>query len=167
MRFGDTARGRPSSARPAILVSVSSTVKALAITAAYLLTVGAVGAALALTADDTATPWLALLAAMAVLHLGFGLLVVRFSAALLPLLASVLAMLAKLGDFSITTLLVGVPCALLVVAGVALRIGWTGGPRASPAEQIARERRKVEAQAWDESGDWDPVQPPVWDDAIA
>jgi hypothetical protein len=143
-------------------------VKALGIIAIYVVTVGAVGAALVLTADDSATPWLALLAAMAVVHLGFGFFVVRWTAALLPLVVSVLAALLQIGDFSITTLLVGVPCALLVVAGVALRIGWDGGPKAHPADQIARDRRRrVERSG--EDGDWEPVQGPAayWDDAVA
>ena len=144
-----------------------SPVKALGITAAYLATVGAVTAAVALTADDSATPWIALMAAMAVVHLGFGLLVGRFSAALLPLIVSALAAIVDIGGFSITTLLVGVPCSMLVVAGVALRIGWDGGPRAkTPADEIRRERLRQEKTAADH-GDWDPVQPPVWDDALA
>jgi hypothetical protein len=143
-------------------------VKALGIIAIYAVTVGGVGAALLLTANDTATPWLALLAAMAIVHLGFGWFVVRWSAALLPIVVSVAAALLRVGDFSITTLLVGVPCAMLVVAGVALRIGWDGGPKAHPADQIARDRRRrVEGSAKEE---WDPVQPPAaayWDDAVA
>jgi hypothetical protein len=137
----------------------------LGITAMYVVLVGGVAAALLLTADDDATPWIALLAAMAIVHFGFGLLVARFSAALLPLVVSLIGVLASVGDFSITTLLVGVPCALLVVAGASLRIGWDGGPKANPADKIARERRRVEGGADD---DWDPIQPPaVWDDAIA
>jgi hypothetical protein len=146
---------------------VPSPVKALGITVAYLATVGVVVAALALTADDSATPWIALLAAMAVVHMGFGILVARFSAALLPLIVSALAVLVDVGGFSITTLLVGVPCSMLVVAGVALRIGWDGGPAAAPVAQIRRERKR-QAAAWDgETGDWDPVQPQRLDDALA
>jgi hypothetical protein len=148
-------------------VRAPSPLKALGITATYAATVGGVGAALILTADDDATPWLALLAAMAVVHLGFGILVARWSTALLPLIASIGAVAADAGGFSITTLLVGVPCALLVVAGVALRIGWDGGPRAPAADQIRRERRRAAAAADDDSGEWDPVQPAVWDDAAA
>jgi hypothetical protein len=148
---------------------VRFSLKALGIIAIYAVTVGGVGAVLVLTADDSATPWLALLAAMAIVHLGFGWFVVRWSAALLPIVVSVVGALLQVGDFSITTLLVGVPCALLVVAGVALRIGWDGGPKAHPADQIARDRRRRVEKSADE--DWDPVQPsataPVWDDAIA
>jgi hypothetical protein len=148
------------------MVPVPSPVKALGIIAAYAVMVGGVAAALVLTANDSATPWLALLAAMAIVHLGFGLLVVRWSAALLPLVVSVVAMLVGIGDFSITTLLVGLPCALLVVAGVSLRIGWDGGPRAHPADQIRRARHRAEGD--DEAAEWDPIQPPaVWDDAVA
>jgi hypothetical protein len=148
---------------------VRTSVKALGIIAAYVVTVGGVGAVLVLTADDSATPWLALLAAMAVVHLGFGWFVVCWSAALLPLVVSVVAALLRVGDFSITTLLVGVPCAMLVAAGVALRIGWDGGPKAHPADQIARDRRRrVERASGGGAADWDPVQPPAahWDDAV-
>jgi hypothetical protein len=138
-------------------------VKALGIVAIYAVTVGGVVAVLALTADDSATPWLALLAAMAVVHLGFGLFLVRWSMALLPLVVSVIAALLQIGDFSITTLLVGVPCSLLVVAGVALRIGWDGGgPKAHPADQIARDRtRRVERDRGQATAEWEPVQPPA------
>jgi hypothetical protein len=161
----------PSAAR-AILGRVRTSVRALGIIAAYVVTVGGVGAVLVLTADDSATPWLALLAAMAVVHLGFGLFVVRWSAALLPIVVSVIGALLQVGDFSITTLLVGVPCALLVIAGVSLRIGWDGGPRAHPADQIARDRRRrVEREQGDDgaAAEWDPIQPPgaYWDDAVA
>jgi hypothetical protein len=154
--------GRRPSACRAILVAVRvpSPLKAIGVIAIYAVTVGGVCAALLLTADDDATPWIALLAAMAVVHLGFGALVARWSAALLPLIASVGAVLVDAGGFSITTLMVGVPCAMLVVAGVALRIGWDGGPRAPAAEQIRRARDRVAAEG-DE--DWDPIQPPaVW-----
>jgi hypothetical protein len=143
--------------------------KALGIIAAYFVMVGAVGAVLVLTADDDATPWVALLAAMAVVHFGFGIIVARWSAVLLPVVLSLVGVVVDLGDFSIGTLLIGVPCALLVAGGTGLRIGWDGGPKASPVDKIARERRRVEAEAWDDgAGEWDPVQPPaVWDDAVA
>jgi hypothetical protein len=149
-------------------MAVPSALKALGITTIYAVTVGGVAAALAVTNDASATPWLAVLAAMAVLHLGFGLLVARWSVALLPLIASATAVLLNVGGFSITTLLVGVPCSMLVVAGVALRIGWDGGPRQSSAaaDQIRRERQRQAAQQ-DDGDEWDPVQPPVWDDAVA
>jgi hypothetical protein len=147
---------------------VPTALKALRIVVAYVVTVGAVGAVVALTADDSATPWLALLAAMAVVHLGFGILVARWSAAVLPLLVSLVGVVADLGDFSITTLLVGVPCAMLMIGGVALRIGWDGGPKASPTDQLRRERRRAEAKAEvpDDGVEWDPIQPPAWDDAV-
>jgi hypothetical protein len=145
---------------------VPSPLKAVGIIAMYAVTVGVVVAVLVLTAGDDATQWLALLAAMAIVHLGFGILVARWSVALLPLLVSGAAVIVDVGGFSVTTLLVGVPCSMLVVAGVALRIGWDGGPRASAADQIRRERHRQES-ARDDEGDWDPVQPPAWDDALA
>jgi hypothetical protein len=112
-----------------------SPLKALGFVAAYAVTVGGVGVALVATADDSATPWLALLAAMAIVHLGFGILVARWSAALLPLIVCIVAFVLDLGDFSITALLVGIPCAMLLLAGVSLRIGWDGGPsRRTPAD---------------------------------
>jgi hypothetical protein len=110
-----------------------SPLKALGFVAAYAVAVGGVGVALVATADDSATPWLALLAAMAIVHLGFGILVGRWSAALLPLVVCIVAFVLDLGDFSITALLVGIPCAMLLAAGVSLRIGWDGGPSARPA----------------------------------
>jgi hypothetical protein len=132
--------------------------------------VGGVVVVLGATATDSATPWLALIAAMAIVHLGFGLIVARFWVAVLPLVVCVVAWLLDLGDFSITTLLVGVPCAMLVVAGTALRIGWDGGPQAAPVAQLRRERKRVAAEAGSRSesdaDEWDPVQP-MWDDAIA
>lgn len=98
------------------------------IVGAYAVTVaGVLGALLLAIPDD---PWLAVLAAMAVVHLGFGLIVARWWTVLLPLAVSVAAVLVDVGGFSITTLLVGVPCAMLLVAGVALRIGWDDGGRA-------------------------------------
>ncbi|WCB93806.1 hypothetical protein DSM104299_02523 [Baekduia alba] len=141
-----------------------SPLRALSIIAAYAATVGGVAVALVATADSDATPWLALLAAMAVLHLGFGLIVARFWVALLPLVVCVVAWLLDLGDFSITTLMVGIPCAMLMVAGASLRIGWDGGPAAAPVAQIRRERKRTAAAV--EDPDWDPVQP-LWDDAVA
>jgi hypothetical protein len=156
---------------------VPSPLRALAIVSAYAALVGGVAAAVLLTDDTGATPWLALLAAMAVLHLGFGVIVARFWVALLPLIVCVAAWLLDLGDFSITTLLVGVPCAMLVIAGVALRIGWDGGPRVArgPAERETQEPREVAeiraerrraAEAAGEA-DWDPVARPAWDDVVA
>jgi hypothetical protein len=115
-----------------------SLLKALGFVAAYAVAVGGVTVALVATANDSATPWLALLAAMAVVHLGFGILVGRWSAALLPVVVCVVAFALDLGDFSITALLVGLPCAMLLFAGVALRVGWDGGPTA---------RRREEAEA--------------------
>jgi hypothetical protein len=114
-----------------------SPLKALGFIAAYAVTVGGVSVALVATADDSATPWLALLAAMAVVHLGFGIWVGRWTAALLPLIVCVVAFLLDLGDFSITALLVGLPCAMLLLAGVALRVGWDGGPTARRRETAA------------------------------
>jgi hypothetical protein len=100
----------------------------LVIVAAYAVTVAGVLAALLLTIPDD--PWLPVLAAMAVVHLGFGWLVVRWWTVLLPLVVSAGAVVVEVGGFSVTTLLVGIPCALLLVAGVALRIGWDDGGRA-------------------------------------
>jgi hypothetical protein len=154
----------------AILLGVVRTsIRALGTVGAYAATVGAVLAAVVLTADSSATPWLALLAAMAIVHLGFGLIVARFWVALLPVVVAVVAWLLNLGDLSILTLLVGVPCAMLVVAGAALRIGWDGGPRAGAREskrektpavvaEIRAERRRAAASR-DADDDWDPVQP--------
>jgi hypothetical protein len=101
--------------------------KALAIVASYAVAVGAVVGALLLVIGDD--PWLPLLAAMAVVHLGFGMIVPRWWTVALPLVVSVAAVVADIGGFSITTLLVGVPCALLLLAGVSLRIGWDDGGR--------------------------------------
>jgi hypothetical protein len=154
--------------------AVPSPLRVLGIVAAYAVLVGGVALAVLATDDTGAEPWLALLAAMAVLHLGFGVLVTRFWVALLPLVVCVAAWLLDLGDFSITTLLVGVPCAMLAVAGVALRIGWDGGPRRREREdefeppevaEIRAERRRA-AEAAGEA-DWDPGARPLWDDAIA
>jgi hypothetical protein len=108
--------------------------KALMIVAAYAVTVAGVLAALLLVIPDD--PWLPVLAAMAVVHLGFGWLVVRWWTVLLPLAVSAGAVLVDVGGFSITTLLVGIPCALLLVAGVALRIGWDDGGRARSGADV-------------------------------
>jgi hypothetical protein len=154
----------------AILLGVVRTsIRALGTVGAYAATVGAVFAAVVLTADSSATPWLALLAAMAIVHLGFGLIVARFWVALLPMIVAVAAWLLNLGNFSILTLLIGVPCAMLVIAGVALRVGWDGGPRAGVRErggaktptqvaEIRAERRRAAAST-EVQDDWDPVQP--------
>jgi hypothetical protein len=128
---------------------------------AYALTVGAVLLAVILTADSSATPWLALLAAMAIVHLGFGILVGRWTAALLPVIVCVVAFLLDLGDFSITALLVGLPCAMLLAGGVALRVGWDGGPAArrkdaeAPPAQVA-EIRAERLRAARAAGEPDP-----------
>jgi hypothetical protein len=119
-------------------------VKAIMIVAAYVVTVGGVLAALLLAIPDD--PWLAVLAAMAVVHLGFGLIVARWWTVLLPLAVSAGAVIADVGGFSITTLLVGVPCAMLLVAGVALRIGWDDGGRARRDDVPSFEDEVV---AWD------------------
>lgn len=102
--------------------------KVLSIVAAYAVTVGGVLLVLLLAIPDD--PWLPALAALAILHLGFGLLVPRAWTVLLPLTVSLVAVLAGVGGFSITTFLVGVPCAMLLLAGVSLRIGWDDGGRA-------------------------------------
>jgi hypothetical protein len=118
----------PPSAPAAILKSVPGPLKALGIVLAYLVVVAAVVVALVLAIPDD--PWLPLLAAMAVVHLGFGVIVARWWTALLPLAVSAVAVVAEVGGFSITTLLVDVPCTLLIVAGVALRTGWDDRGRA-------------------------------------
>jgi hypothetical protein len=118
---------RPPSGPILILRRVRVPLKPLAIVVAYAVAVGAVVGALLLVIGDD--PWLPLLAAMAVVHLGFGLIVPRWWTVLLPLVVSVAAVVADIGGFSITMLLVGVPCALLLLAGVALRIGWDDGGR--------------------------------------
>jgi hypothetical protein len=137
-----------------------SPLKALGFVAAYAVAVGGVGVALVATADDSATPWLALLAAMAIVHLGFGVLVGRWSAVLLPLVVCIVAFVLDLGDFSITALLVGIPCAMLLAAGVALRVGWDGGPKArviedEPAAEVA-EIRAERLRAARAAGEPDP-----------
>lgn len=137
-----------------------SPLKALGFVVAYAVAVGGVGVALVATADDSATPWLALLAAMAIVHLGFGILVGRWTAALLPLVVCIVAFVLDLGDFSITALLVGIPCAMLLAAGVALRVGWDGGPKAravedEPPSQVA-EIRAERLRAARAAGEPDP-----------
>jgi hypothetical protein len=110
-----------------ILQRVRAPLKPLAIVATYAVAVSAVVVALLLAISDD--PWLPLLAALAVVHLGFGLIVPRWWTVLLPLVVSMAAAVADVGGFSITTLLVGVPCGLLLLAGIALRIGWDDGGR--------------------------------------
>ncbi len=107
---------------------VQRALRVLSVVAAYAVTVGGVLVALFLTIPDD--PWLPALVALAILHLGFGLLVPRAWTVVLPLLVCVVAVLADVGGFSITTFLVGVPCAMLLLAGVWLRIGWDDGGRA-------------------------------------
>jgi hypothetical protein len=107
---------------------VQRALKVLSIVAAYAVTVG--GVLLALLAAIPDEPWLPALAAMAIVHLGFGLLVPRAWTVVMPLTVSLVAVVADVGGFSITTFLVGVPCAMLLLAGVSLRIGWDDGGRA-------------------------------------
>lgn len=129
--------------------------KALAIVASYAIAVAAVVIALLLAIGDD--PWLPLLAAMAVVHLGFGLIVARWWTVLLPLVVSVAAVIADVGGFSITTFLVGVPCALLLLAGVALRIGWDdGGRMPGPSSAVGWDGRAAYAEDHPE---------PEWDEA--
>jgi hypothetical protein len=136
---------------------VPAPLKALAIVVSYAIAVAAVVAALLLAIGDD--PWLPLLAAMAVVHLGFGLIVARWWTVLLPLVASIGAVFANVGGFSITALLVGVPCAMLLVAGVALRIGWDdGGRMPGPSSAASWDGRAAYAEdhpepaaGWDEA----------------
>src|ERR1700709_701551 len=121
------ARRPPPSGPLSILRRVRAPLKPLAIVATYAIAVGAVVLALLLVIGDD--PWQPLLAALAVVHLGFGLIVPRWWTVLLPLGVSIAAVVADVGGCPITTLLVGVPCALLLLAGVALRIGWDDGGR--------------------------------------
>lgn len=129
--------------------------KPLAIVVTYAGVVGAVVVALLLAIGDD--PWLPLLAALAVVHLGFGLIVPRWWTVLLPLVVSVAAVLVDLGGLSITALLVGVPCALLLLAGVALRIGWDdGGRMPGPSSAASWDGRAAYAKdhpehEWDEA----------------
>ena len=129
--------------------------KALTIVASYAITVAAVVVALLLAIGDD--PWLPLLAAMAVVHLGFGLIVARWWTVLLPLLVSLAAVIADVGGFSITTFLVGIPCALLLVAGISLRIGWDDGGRMPGPSSAA---------SWDGRAAYAEDHPePEWDEA--
>jgi hypothetical protein len=105
--------------------------RALMIVAAYAVTVGGVLAALLLVVPHD--PWLAVLAAMAIVHLGFGLIVARWWTVLMPVVVSIVAVVVDVGGFSLTTLLVGIPCAMLLLAGVSLRIGWDDGGRGKPS----------------------------------
>jgi hypothetical protein len=140
---------------------VRGALRASTIVAAYAVVVGGVLAALLLAVPDD--PWLAVLAAMAVVHLGFGLIVARWWTVLLPVLVSVVAVIADVGGFSITTLLVGLPCAMLLFAGVALRIGWDDGGRAREPMPSFEE----EVTAWDgrEAYLRDHPDEVAWDDA--
>jgi hypothetical protein len=146
---------RPPSGPFSILPRVRAPFKPLAIVATYAVAVGAVVAALLLAIDED--PWLPLLAALAVVHLGFGLIVPRWWTVSLPLIASVAAGAAEIGGFSITTLLVGIPCALLLLAGIALRIGWDDGGRmpgpSKAAEWDGRAAYEEDhpEQKWDEA----------------
>jgi hypothetical protein len=134
---------------------VRAPLKPLAIVATYAVAVGAVVVALLFAIGDD--PWLPLLAALAVVHLGFGLIVPRWWTVLLPLIVSVAVAVGDVGGFSITTLLVGVPCALLLLAGVALRIGWDdGGRMPGPSSAVTWDGRAAYAedhpeQEWDEA----------------
>jgi hypothetical protein len=127
--------------------------KALAIVVSYAVAVGAVVVALLLAIGDD--PWLPLLAAMAVVHLGFGLIVARWWTVLLPLVVSVAAVVADVGGFSITALLIGMPCALLLLSGVALRIGWDdGGRMPGPSSAATWDGRAAYAEDHPEA-EWD------------
>jgi hypothetical protein len=137
-------------------------VKAIMIVAAYAVTVGGVLAALLVTITED--PWLPVLAAMAVVHLGFGLIVARWWTVVLPLAVSVGAVVVDAGGFSITTLLVGVPCAMLLLAGVALRIGWDDGGRARQGDVPSFEEEVV---AWDGRQAYREDHPDdAWDDDV-
>jgi hypothetical protein len=129
--------------------------KALAIVASYAVAVGAVVLALLLAIGDD--PWLPLLAAMAVVHLGFGLIVPRWWTVLLPLVVSVAAVVVDVGGLSITALLIGMPCALLLLSGVALRIGWDdGGRMPGPSSAATWDGRAAYAEDHPEV-EWDEV----------
>jgi hypothetical protein len=127
---------------------VQRALKVLSIVAAYAVTVGGVLLALLLAIPDD--PWLPALAALAILHLGFGLLVPRPWTVLMPLAVSIVAVLADVGGFSITTFLVGVPCAMLLLAGVSLRIGWDDGGRARPDGGGRRGRGREKVPSFEE-----------------
>jgi hypothetical protein len=126
---------------------VQRVLKVLSIVAAYAVTVGGVLVALLLAIPDD--PWLPALAAMAIVHLGFGLLVPRVWTVALPLAVCVVAVLADIGGFSITTFLVGVPCAMLLLAGVSLRIGWDDGGRARRRDRDQVPSFEEDVQAFD------------------
>ena len=86
---------------------------------------------------------------------------------MLPLIVCVVAFVLDLGDFSITALLVGIPCAMLLAAGVALRVGWDGGPKARviedepPAEvaEIRAERLRAARAAGEPDPDFTSESP--------
>jgi len=122
---------------------VQRVLKVLSIVAAYAVTVGGVLVALLLAIPDE--PWLPALAAMAILHLGFGLIVARAWTVVLPLVVCAVAVVADVGGFSITTFLVGVPCAMLLLAGTWLRIGWDDGGRARKQEPMPSFEEDVQA----------------------
>jgi hypothetical protein len=122
---------------------VQRVLRVLSIVAAYVVTVGGVLVALLLAIPND--PWLPALAAMAILHLGFGLIVPRVWTVVLPLTVSLAAVIAQVGGFSITTFLVGVPCAMLLFAGVCLRIGWDDGGRARRREKMPSFEEDVQA----------------------
>jgi hypothetical protein len=130
-----------SSAPLAILQAVQRALKVLSIVAAYVVTVGGVLIALLLAIPDE--PWLPALAALAILHLGFGFLVPRAWTVAMPLTICIVAVIADVGGFSITTFLVGVPCAMLLLAGVSLRIGWDDGGRMRRGGERDRAREKL------------------------
>jgi hypothetical protein len=139
--------------------------KALGIAAAYAVTVAAVVVGVLLSSPDE-TPWLALLIAVAIVHFGFGLIVARWWAALLPIVVSIVAVIADLGGFSVTTLLVGVPCTMLVIAGTSLRIGWDGGGRSRSSGRRRRARGGDDAAEWQDPEWHDEPRPDgVWGDA--
>lgn len=117
--------------------------KVLSIVVAYAVTVGGVLVALLLAIPDE--PWLPALVAMAIVHLGFGLIVPRVWTVALPLVVSLAAVLLDVGGFSITTFLVGVPCAMLLLAGIALRIGWDDGGRARRRDGVPSFEEDVQA----------------------
>jgi hypothetical protein len=127
--------------------------KALAIVVSYAFAVGATAVVLLLAIGDD--PWLPLLAAMAVVHLGFGLIVPRWWTVLLPLVVSVAAVVVDVGGLSITALLIGMPCALLLLSGVALRIGWDdGGRMPGPSSAATWDGRAAYAEDHPEA-EWD------------
>lgn len=119
----------------------------LSIVAAYAVTVGGVLVALLLAIPDE--PWLPALAAMAIVHLGFGLIVARTWTVALPLVVSLVAGIADVGGFSITTFLVGIPCAMLQLGGVWLRLGWDDGGRARQKNRDRVPSFEEDVQAFD------------------